>query len=161
MCDKLSNHLWYLSETNVGLAFFDSKIDHKTKKGMVRRLAPLAYVGTSENLIRVKKFKKRYDLESYVSNRTLDFFRIMKIKTSFLFQSPKDCNMNVDFQEGKILCENLNVTNDCAERAISIASTYNNVGPLGNQEKSNMIIQTAHNRREQNNSNKKTSCYLY
>lgn len=35
---KLSNHLWYLSEVTVALAFFDSNVSYDEKRKMVAKL---------------------------------------------------------------------------------------------------------------------------
>lgn len=35
---KLSNHLWYLNEANIGLAFFDDNVDIEEKKEIILNL---------------------------------------------------------------------------------------------------------------------------
>lgn len=82
----------------------------------------------------------------------LKFLENFEIKTSFLFEDPIHWADNCDFQAGRMLCDAINVTNDCAERAISLCSSYNNVGPKDGKQKNEMIIEVAHNRRNQCNS---------
>lgn len=36
--NKLRGHLWYLSEANIALAFFDDEVDFETKKKMLLNL---------------------------------------------------------------------------------------------------------------------------
>ncbi|XP_039443340.1 uncharacterized protein LOC120423555 [Culex pipiens pallens] len=150
---KMVTHLWYLSDINIGLAFFDPKVSDETKKEMFSRLTIKRDRRDSHKLV---KFGKIYNVAEYVSQNTLDFFNILRISTSFLFLDPASWPTNEHFIEGQQLCESLSVINDCAERAISICSTYNNVGPKSDCEKSELIIAVAKNRREQNNSSKKS-----
>lgn len=154
VANKMKNHLWYLGEINVGLAFFDPELSLKVKKLMVRRLACKDKRDTNDE-VRLLNFNDDYTIENYVTNKTLTFFNVLNIDTSFMFIEPEEWEENHDYLIAKQKCETLAVTNDSAERALAVATTYKDSGPNDPKDRSNMIISVARNRRFQNNSNKK------
>jgi hypothetical protein len=91
-------HLWYISETLVGLAFFDDCIGVEEKKQMVQNLeekqgephpSPKANTNIVENMA----------LSSFVTTTTKRFFKLLQLPVSFLSQSVNTWNTNEDYQE--------------------------------------------------------------
>lgn len=148
--DKFKKHLWYLSELNVCLAFFDEDVDDQVKRKMVIGLKKQT---SGRNSIRAKRFKST--LSDYVSQRSLQFFDILQLKTDFLFNTdPSEWATNEEYLQAKSCTENLSVINDCAERAVALCGEFNGIGPKDDNEKNDLLLSVAKNRKKQNNSSK-------
>lgn len=109
-------HLWYLSETNVGLAFLDERITQAVKENMTKNL---------ETKPAKKKEMKRLegknlvfegkDLSHFVTNKTKTFFELFGIHdvTEYCSDSLRS-HVNA-----------LKVVNDTAERGIALIKKFN------------------------------------
>lgn len=123
----ISSHLWYLSETLIGMAFFDRTTDLDTKKMMI---AALKNPGHVENPKRIKidlNFIVNQTLADFVTENTLIFFNsFFKSHTlDFLNLDPNEWYENDHYLEAENLVNNLIVVNDVAERAVSLVKKYN------------------------------------
>lgn len=155
---KFEKHLWYISELNISLAFFDENVDEEVKRKMVLNLKKKS---SGKNMTRVKKFSAGKGLEEYVTENSLQFFEILRLDCSFLFkEDPRNWNKNEDYLAAKTRCDNLCVINDPAERALGVAGDYNEFGPKSDQEKHQLLLIVAENRKNQTNS-LKTSVFNY
>lgn len=130
LLDKMLNHLWYLSEEAVGLAFFDSEVSLAIKRKMVRALNrteddELPYLKrlniTIEDLM---KFEKK-DLSHFVTSKTKRFFIRLNVGLDFLEVDPSLWNDREDYSIGLRTCQHLTVVNDAAERAIKLITDFN------------------------------------
>lgn len=90
---SFKNHLWYISEILVAFSFFDSDIDIRTKKKMVKNLSR---DGSKFPLNRIKIDHiddmdgiGNKNIEDFVFSSTLQFFKILKLETQFLNINPK------------------------------------------------------------------------
>lgn len=145
---KFKNHLWYLSELNICLAFFDDAVSDEDKRAMVKRLKKKS---AGRNIVRAKTFKQT--LPEYVTVKSLDFFKILKIDHEFLFnKDPATWPADVNFIRGKEVAKSLSVTNDCAERAIALYTNFHGIGPKSEIEKNQLILTVSKNKKAQNNS---------
>ena len=84
--NKLSGHLWYLSEELVALAFFDQEVPDDMKRQMV---VSLSKVGDEEP----SKRPQREDCENkcladFVTINTRQFFQKLKLDQKFLDEDP-------------------------------------------------------------------------
>ena len=123
---KLGNHLWYLSDELVGLAFFDRNIAADTKRKMVKSLQDRE--GDDEPLKRIKvapRLIQESDLQDFVSQNTSGFFNKLGISTDFLEYEPETWSSREDFTKGEEIIKAIRVTNDHAERAVALVQEYN------------------------------------
>lgn len=114
LLDTIRNHLWYLSEEAVGLAFFDSEIPLETKRKMVEALgnadiedevpSPKRISATVEEMMLFVD----NDLSHFVTPKTKAFFHL-EIGIDFLEVDPSDWNEKEDFLFGLRICKNLSV----------------------------------------------------
>lgn len=155
---KFEKHLWYLSEINISLAFFDNNVDDEVKRRMVKNLKKRS---SGKNLIRLKKFSTKKGLEQLVTENSFKFFEILKIDPTFLLEEdPKNWINRSDYTAAKMKCDSLVVINDPAERALGAASNYNEFGPKDDLGKQELLMVVAENRKIQCNS-LKTSVINY
>lgn len=126
---KMLNHLWYLGEHLVALAFFDPSVAIESKRLMVHALN--TRVGNPQG---VKKFRIDLDeaeiclgqnLDSFVTRNTLDFFQILHISTAFLQSDPSEWDQNDGYLSAVKVVKSLSVTNDVAERGVALMKEYN------------------------------------
>lgn len=147
--EKFERHLWYLSEINISLAFFDDNVDVDVKMRMVANLKKKS----SGNIKKVTKFSDKKKLEDYVTSQSLEFFHILRLDSKFLHEEdPKFWKNRSDYLVAQERCNSLSVINDAAERALGAAGDYNDFGPKSDQEKFQLLITVAENRKRQNNS---------
>lgn len=84
---KMADHLWYLSETLVGLAFFDSNVSHEVKDKMVKAMAevdgehvPPNRVKLSANILADVNSKSVAD---FVTKNTRSLFTMLRLPQGF------------------------------------------------------------------------------
>ncbi|KAK5645149.1 hypothetical protein RI129_006449 [Pyrocoelia pectoralis] len=134
---SFSGHLWYLSETLVGLPFFDSKVPSELKVKMM-------------TTIQTKQ------LCDFVSQNTLKLFAALEITKDFLNQDPGTLENNKDFLEGRRRIQNLKVVNDAAERGISLIQSFNGIITNQEEQKQYLLQVIEKHRQDFPNSNKST-----
>lgn len=72
----MNNHLWYLSEEAVALAFFDSQLSYEEKRRMVLRLEsqePMIKLRNDRNYLNLKDLFN-YNISDFVSKNTKKIF---------------------------------------------------------------------------------------
>lgn len=139
---KIKNHLWYLSEQTVALAFFDVAVCLDEKKLMVQQLK------SREPIIKLKDGRSSNNeaifidakLSDFVSHRTKQFFTSFGLPHDFLQFEPSTWESNEDFQECLRFCHQLPVVNDTAERGVKFMKDYNKV-LTNNEEEKQMVLQ--------------------
>ena len=86
--EKFSNHMWYLSEEMVALAFFDKCVTLSTKRKMVNSLEK----EHTKVPLRDTKFdfseSEQRELGDFVSKKTLQFFKKLNLSHQFLSIDP-------------------------------------------------------------------------
>lgn len=126
---KFKNHLWYMGYRLSALSFFDERISLEDKREMVRNLELEDHnqdddskrIRDAEDLnLSLDRKIKMPSFGDFISKSTLEFFKIMKIETSFLEYDPDQWNENEDFLESKDQISYLQVVNDAAERSLSL-----------------------------------------
>lgn len=125
--NKISNHLWYLSEETVGFAFFDEEVSIDEKKKMVRALRspPLPKRRLSFNANQLTSQFKQKHLHNFVTTNTRNFFARFDIPTGFLSVEPSEWSQRDDYKQGFETCKVIHVVNDSAERAVKLFLDYN------------------------------------
>ena len=128
---KFCNHLWYLGEELVSLAFFDPTIDVETKRRMVSNLKykeslqenKRRYAGeiTQESLAQLS-------IEIFVSKHSLIFFKKLRIDAQFdevIKYDPIEWLHLEVYNECFDCVKNLHVVNDAAERSVCLIKKFN------------------------------------
>jgi hypothetical protein len=135
----LMRHLWYLSETLVGLAFFDSEVSVTEKIEMV---AALSTPGKDSLAPRVESLDEstvsQLTLSHFVSLNTNKFFGAMQIETDFLQQNPSSWGSSEHYSVNRHKVQQLKVVNDAAERGVSLIQNFNAV--ITNQEEQKQYL---------------------
>jgi hypothetical protein len=124
--DKMSKHLWYLSEELVALAFFDDAVPSETKQRMIAKLQ--GEDDEDEPLKRPQyqaSFLKEKHLEDFVTPKTMRFFKKLRLDTNFLNEDPSSWLRREGFQSAQAIVRSLKVVNDNAERGVALVQSYN------------------------------------
>lgn len=140
--NKMSNHLWYLSEETIALAFFDSNVSFEEKRKMVANLKseePAIKLKNSRNHSNLLEFQ-HFNLNDFVSQRTKHFFTRFGLPSAFLENDPSTWEMSFEYEEGWTFCRNLLVVNDTAERGIKFMKDYNKI-LTNNEEEKQLLLQ--------------------
>ncbi|KAG0726234.1 hypothetical protein GWK47_037027 [Chionoecetes opilio] len=141
----LRRHLWYVSEENAGLAFFDSRIDVEEKKQMVKALDKPA---SKKELKRLegKKMTMSSSLSSFVTLKTRSFFQKLDADEGFLAKDPALWEEDDRFKDARKRALGLRVVNDAAERGIALVQLYLGSTKSAAQEK--YLLQLVHHHRK-------------
>lgn len=127
-------HLWYLSETLIGFAFFDRSIDVENKRSMK---AALQNDGDTSNLRKAHIDMNTVNsdglnLNRFVSSSTFIFFKSLFPREpddadclSFLDIDPSEWLSNARYLRAEEIVNAMKVTNDVAERAVGLITRYN------------------------------------
>lgn len=145
---KFNNHLWYLSQTLIALAFFDDEVSVGDKLLMVQNLYNgQPKEGENENRATIQPDRpvKDLNLSDFVTTATKRFFEITGINTRFLEVHPNQWPQNRDFRNGQEIAMSFSVTNDSAERSIALYQTFKNNVKKPQQERH--LVQVAEKRR--------------
>jgi hypothetical protein len=124
---KLKGHLWYLSEDLVCLSLFSKLVSLEDKRAMT---SALAKPETKKDLRKVncktiQSFQEK-QLHDFVTRRSLNLFTALKIDTIFLQEDPAGWNEHcASYVDGRSKVTALLLINDCAERAVKLASDFN------------------------------------
>lgn len=134
MLTVFGRHLWYLSESLVGLAFFDRSIDAKTKRLMITALEKNGdankFRHANINILTVTVAD--LNIESFITSRTLTFFESLFTKKpdeanhlDFLEIDPSRWEKNESYLRAEKVAKGMLVVNDAAERAVGLMTRFN------------------------------------
>lgn len=135
--NAFENHLWYLNQHNIGMAFYDKEVSNEEKLAMVIALSKKAIfidlpksrarkVLKTETLSnKAESISRKSSLSSFVTEATMQFFDILNIGSNFLKLHPSEWETDPEYQEGRRRVASLHVTNDVAERAVKLATDFN------------------------------------
>lgn len=138
LLEKIRNHLWYLSEEAVALAFFDPHVDSEIKEKMILALQIESdednYIGDDVDIFPSKKvcasvdelqlFTSK-DLSSFVTTKTKFFFSRLEISMDFLRFHPSNWPKSEAFCKGEQIVKCITVVNDAAERKVKLITDFN------------------------------------
>ncbi|KAK3924257.1 Putative gustatory receptor 36b, partial [Frankliniella fusca] len=123
---KLTNHLWYLSETLVCLALFDDRVPLQEKRTIVTSIqskqGPVDLM--PRGILPPNKKVASLKLSDFASKNSLKFFTITQISTDFLVKDPADWSQDPTYCHGLELVKNIIPVNDIAERGVSLMKKY-------------------------------------
>ena len=126
------NHLWYITEELVPLAFFSKGLSDTIKGDTAAR---------SQMFTALKRFEKRRgagygkpcfpaeissstSLKDLIGPDSLGFFRILGIDPSFLATPVENWKGNLQYQQAEKTVKHLRVVNDSAERGVKLGMDY-------------------------------------
>jgi len=133
-------HLWYVSETLVGLSLFDDEVDDETKISMVTALECAGADKPSKRILMEEKDSviSSKKLNEFVTSNTRQLFNALDIPQQFLQQHPSMWKSLDDYRHGQNRVMSLKVVNDAAERGISLIQSFNAV--ISNQEEQKQYL---------------------
>ncbi|XP_066601758.1 uncharacterized protein [Prorops nasuta] len=124
--DKLTRHLWYLSEHLAPLAFFDNTVSREVKLKMTEAFKNRESL--SENKIRAKvdlQHAVNYDLSNFITKGSVFIFEQLNLSYDFLNKNPDQWEKEESYNNALIILKDLKVVNDIAERAVALMEEYN------------------------------------
>ena len=123
---KLGLHLWYLSEELVGLALFDTRIPHESKKLMLAAMEEVAPDHPSKRpSIKSAAFLGDRGLEQFCTTNSKKLFQCLRLPESFLAKDPVHWEEDDSYQKAVQVVQNLAVVNDRAERGVALIQDFN------------------------------------
>jgi len=87
-------------------------------------------------------------LKDFVTSASLFFFNALLFSTDFLMNDASTWLQNPSFQKAKAVVSSLKVVNDCAERGIALASSFNSSLTKSEEEKQYLLQIVAQHRKE-------------
>lgn len=96
------------------------------------------------------------NIEDFVSQETLNFFKRFAIPTEFLKKDPKEWKNDSGYNLGLNIVNKLKVVNDSAERAVKLMEDFNPVLSKDEEEKQLIMQVVADYRKQYPDTNKST-----
>jgi hypothetical protein len=133
---KMRGHMWYLSEDLIGLALFSDLVPNSEKEAMIVALKkpPMKTDLRRVDSKLVDNFQVK-TLSDFVTQRSMNLFTALKIEPIFLTYNPAAWIFCPVYLTAKQKIASMRVTNDCAERAVKLATDFNNVLTLDEAER--------------------------
>jgi len=135
---SFSGHLWYISETLVGLSFFDAEVPVDMKLAMVAALDKQSPNDDPPRRIKLDDNFCSKQLCDFVSSNTRKLFVALDIPQEFLLAHPNTWENNEEYICSRKRVKQLKVVNDAAERGVALMQTFNTV--LSNQEEQKQFV---------------------
>jgi len=148
---KLADHLWYLSEKLVGLAFFDSSVCCEIKDKMVTAMDQVD--GENDPPKRVKLNEvcsaevENKSVADFVTKNTKSVFTKLGLPQTFLQLPASEWAENHDYQAATAIARTVAVVNDHAERGVALIQQFS--GSLTkNEEQLQFLLQVVSENRK-------------
>lgn len=162
---KIKNHLWYLSPECSALSFFDESIQVEMKRKMISALK-------KENILYTSDYNKKFppkkikdllseEIEYFISMDSLNFFDRFKLGKDFLKFDPSSWPSNECYLKNKQIVNCFRVVNDVSERAVKLATDYNNKLTENEEQKQFLLQVVANYKRSHPDSSKETIVKRY
>jgi hypothetical protein len=123
---KMRGHLWYLSEDLTALALFSDNVCSNEKQALV---AALKKPKMTSDLRRVDPKSvgsfQAMTLSDFVTERSMNLFHALKIDPACLDGEPSKWHDCPTYISAKEKVSAMKVINDCAERAVKLATDFN------------------------------------
>lgn len=135
-----SRHLWYLSETLVGLSLFDDSVTFDEKQRMVYNMRNNQ--GSDEPPKRLPPIHdpSTKSLSDFFTTSTIKLFQLLRFDDAFLDRDPQQWESEQSFNEAKDIVSALRVTNDLAERGVALMQSFNEA-LVRNEEEKQFVLQ--------------------
>ena len=135
-----SRHLWYLSETLIGLSLFCDSVTVDEKRCMVHNMHNNQ--GSDEPPKRLPPIKdpSTMALPDFVTTSTIKLLQILGLDETFLEEDPQQWEANKSYNEATNIISALRVTNDLAERGVALMQSFNEA-LVRNEEEKQFVLQ--------------------
>jgi len=135
-----SRHLWYLSETLVGLSLFDDSVTFDEKQRMVYSMRNNQ--GSDEPPKRLPSIHNppTKALNDFFTTSTTKIFQILGLDDYFLDRDPQQWESEQSYSEAKIIIPALKVPNDLAEKRVALVQSFNEA-LVRNEEEKQFVLQ--------------------
>lgn len=125
---KLADHLWYLSEKLVGLAFFDSGVSCEVKDKMVKAMAEVGGEDNPPNRVKLNAMSMEVlnnkSVADFITKNTKSLFTKLRLPVEFLQLPASQWNNDPSYQTAAAITRSVPVINDHAERGVSLIQNY-------------------------------------
>jgi hypothetical protein len=155
---KFLGHLWYLSEELIAFSFFDNEVSTETKRKMVLALDTL---GKEQRLPRASldaAILCAKGLEDFVSINSRRFFTITGLPCDFLEKDVDEWGTDETYNLGRSIINNIRVTNDIAERGVSLIQEFNKLHTNNEEQKQYLLLAVKQHRQRYPDKKKSTLC---
>lgn len=145
---SFSNHLWYLSDTLIALAFFDRELSNEVKVAMINKLKDPKTSTATLRKAKITGNVETINLEDFVSEHTNKFFTILFGNIpQFLKKHPSTWFLDEEYLKIEEIVKHQLVVNDVAERGIKLITDFNTILSKDEDQKQ-YILQTVENHRK-------------
>jgi len=123
---KIRLHLWYLSEDLAALPLFDDDISDDDKGTIFSALQKEPLPEDLHRLApnQIPQFQN-LSVAQFVTRRSLNLFESLRLPQDFLAAAVNTWTERADYNAAQKTVRALKVANDCAERAVRLASDFN------------------------------------
>lgn len=106
---SFKNHLWYINEKLIALAFFDPDVDFASKRKMQKNLSrPGSKVPLNRISVVMDKMLGK-NVEDFVSSSTITFFKMLNLRSNFLKIDPSLWIDDPEYMEAQEIVQSLKV----------------------------------------------------
>ena len=125
---KLRLQLWYLSEDLAGLALFSDNVSDEDKGTIVNALQRDPYEEDVRRVVsnKIPQFRS-LSVSDFVTRRSLNLFDALRLSQEFLTAPVDTWRERADYNAACKTVRAMKVVNDCAERAVKLATDFNEV----------------------------------
>ena len=144
---KMRLHLWYLSEDLAALSLFNDDTPKEEKQAIVVALQKDPHHEDVRRLAQNKIHSFRnLSVADFITRRSLNLFEALRLPQEFLTAT---VNSWIDREDYNAACKTvhaLKVVNDCAERAVKLATDFNEVLTKNDQQRQLLYQVVEHHR---------------
>jgi hypothetical protein len=151
----IGRHLWYLSAELIPLVLFSQHVSVDEKNSLAACLRQLMEKSSDdqkeERCIRSTNDPSalhNVTLKDFVTSSSLLFFNALLLPTNFLMTDASTWQQTPSFQKATAVVSSLKVVNDCAERGIALASSFNSSLTKSEEEKQYLLQIVEQHRKE-------------
>ena len=119
----LRRHTWYLTEDSIPIALFNEDLDEEEQNDLAKTIGELPSTELEIRKPTLPTITLRSKIPDFVGPRSILIFNLLKIDHTFLLED--DWRETSEYTTMKTALANLHPVNDSAERALSMATTYN------------------------------------
>ena len=153
----LSRHLWFLAPTTVLFSLASEKLEDDDKSRIAAKLVSLPKPKEMhKGLPTFPKLTDKTELWDLVTSDSWELFDILKLSPDWLALPPTEWDTSPDYIEFRNFVRTVKVTNDCAERAVKLATDYSKSLTKDSQERSKIYQVVEAERRAKPDANKNT-----
>lgn len=154
---KFKEHLWYLGSELVVLALFSDNVADCVKNRMFKKMKKLdrnEWTERNWRLLDCTDIAKK-DLGDFVDGSSMAALKSLKLDIQFMFNHDASHWKNLEeYKTAKKIVDSLPVVNDCAERALKLATDFNESLTSSETEKQRTIHVIEENRKRLPNAKK-------